>query len=365
MKIVYEGFYGFKNTGDDAFIEVSTWGAEKYWECRNNVFLGASLPDTIYTINKKQVLPSVKGFDRINLLSHLVNTNYFISSGGSTLSELPWHSNKMLAKQFKKIKPGLKLGAIGVSVGPFKNSDDEKDIIGYLQSLDFLSVRDYRSYQYASSLDLPYNPVNAFDLAALLPQVYNQPKKVISTAKKPTIGISICNYESYIGGNVSKESKRNSFFKELIGLLNKQDNVLFKAFIINGNKKIGDLQITNKLTNGIPNDRLSVIAYNKNTKMIWDEIRSCDLMISTRLHASIFSCYANVPFFLIEYHKKCSDFLEDVGQHKGYRIYDAEVSPSEVLQKINSILDGNYFEPKYIDKTIALSEKNFTSHSIV
>ena len=36
MKIVYEGFYGYKNAGDDAFIEVSSWGAEKYWNCKNH-----------------------------------------------------------------------------------------------------------------------------------------------------------------------------------------------------------------------------------------------------------------------------------------------------------------------------------------
>ena len=44
MKITYEGFYGFKNAGDDAFVEVSSWGAQKFWSCTNNVFIGAQLP---------------------------------------------------------------------------------------------------------------------------------------------------------------------------------------------------------------------------------------------------------------------------------------------------------------------------------
>ena len=64
MKITYEGFYGFKNAGDDAFVEVSSWGAQKYWSCTNNVFIGAHLPKTVHAIKAK---PSKgKGLDRVS-----------------------------------------------------------------------------------------------------------------------------------------------------------------------------------------------------------------------------------------------------------------------------------------------------------
>ena len=55
MKIFFEGFYGFKNAGDDAFVEVSSWGAEKYWNCNDNFFLGASLPETVHKIKTPNI----------------------------------------------------------------------------------------------------------------------------------------------------------------------------------------------------------------------------------------------------------------------------------------------------------------------
>lgn len=358
-KIVFEGFYGFKNAGDDAFVEIASWGSQEYWNCFNNVFIGASLPVTSVPINQKQILKTVKGFDRVNMLSHLRNSDYMVSAGGSTFGGLPFHSNKAIANYSRSLNKKLKLGAIGVSVGPFKSKEDERAVINYLNSLNFVALRDKRSFDYVSSLNLPYMPVNAFDLAALLPLLYKKPSKKVSGQEK-TIGLSICNYESYTGGNIEKERSRNNYFKEVVTLLEKQKNVRFKVFIINGNKRTGDKEVSLKLTHGIPPSKVEIIPYSGNVKKTWNEISSCDIMISTRLHASIFACYSNVPFLLIEYHKKCGDFLTDVGQDEKYRLYDAEVSPMETLSVIKEILSGNFIKPENILETIARSKRNFT-----
>lgn len=359
-KITFEGFYGFKNSGDDAFIEVASWGARTYWNCKNNAFTGEELPDTKYPINRSQILPQIKGMDRLNLIRHLSNSDYLISAGGSTFTELPVHSNKAFSKAFKKIKSVLQLGAIGVSIGPFKTVSDEKKVIEYLQSLHFLSVRDYRSFQYVNSLDLPYKPVNAFDLAALLPSVYQNQNPVKKLHKTNIIGISICNYESYTGGDIRKEEKRNRYFKELVRLIAKTTNAKFRVFIINGNNKTGDWEVSKELMTQIDQDRVEVVPYLANVEKTWNAISSCDLMISTRLHGSIFACYAEVPFMLLEYHKKCTDFLNDIGHQKKYRLFDADVAPNKVIPVIEEILSGNYQPPNNIAHTIALSEKNFT-----
>lgn len=361
MKIIYEGFYGFKNTGDDAFIEVTSWGARNYWQCTQNVYFGASLPTTIFPIINKQLFAKVKGFDRVNLMANLRNANYLISAGGSTFGELPFHSNKSLARQVQKARKNLNLGAIGVSVGPFRTSEEEKKVIRYLESLSFLALRDDRSFQYASSIDLPYTPIKAFDLAALLPKVYqNLPVAKSKNLDKKVIGLSICNHERYTGGDLSKEKKRNTFFKALVERLAKETDAHFNVFVINGNSHFGDLEISRELVANIDDSRCSVMPYTPNVKEAWDRIAACDLVITTRLHAGIFACYADVPFMMLEYHKKCSDFLADVGQDISYRLYDAEVSVEEILPKIVEILSGIHKKPSNIAETIALSERNFT-----
>ncbi len=135
-------------------------------------------------------------------------------------------------------------------------------------------------------------------------------------------------------------------------------------FIINGNKAFGDYKATNQLIKDIDSNRVTIVPYLSNVQETWNEVSSCNLMISTRLHASIFACYAQVPFFLIEYHEKCSDFLSDVGQDESYRVYDAQVSPSSLLQKVDEILEDSYIKPKFINETLELSKKNFTLHNL-
>lgn len=358
MKITYEGFYGFQNAGDDAFVEVSSWGAQKFWSCTNNVFIGAQLPNTVQAIKARE--SKGKGLDRISFLRELKNSDYMISAGGSTFSKLPFHSNKAVGRIVSKYN-NLKLGAIGVSVGPFKSIADEKQVQKYLKHLTFISLRDQRSYDYVSSLHLKAKVVNSFDLAALMPMMYKHtPLKVSTKATAKTIGISICNYEQYTGGNLSRQTKRNDYFKQLVDLLIAQTNYNLKVFIINGNNSFGDTNATNKLLEGVDPKRYKTYPYTPNIKSTWDEISTCDFMISTRLHASIFACYAGVPFVLIEYHRKCSDFLDDVGQHPRLRVMDGEISPTETLQQIIEHIEMPYTAPKRIKETIDRSLLNFT-----
>lgn len=361
-KITFEGFYGFKNAGDDAFVEVASWGSRKYWHCENNVFLGRNLPETSYPINSSQILKNVKGFDRISMASHLMGSDYMVSAGGSTFGELPIHCNKAVAKYFKSINKSLKLGAIGVSVGPFKSSKEEQAVKAYLNSLEFLALRDKRSFDYASSLDLPYKPIKAFDLAALLPDIFGNTVQTTPTSKK-TIGISICKYESYTNGDLEREKKRIDYFKDLVEILEKNTEVNFKVFIFNGHPEMGDWKVSKELMSNIDPSRVVVIPYLSNVEKTWQEISSCSMVISTRMHASIFACYAKVPFMLLEYHKKCSDFLDDVGQYEKYRLYDAEADLNTVVPIIEEILNDSYQSPKYLDETVALSKRNFT-HTI-
>ena len=101
-------------------------------------------------------------------------TKAFISAGGSTFqSEISGANTKYIALQSKlKRKDKFNIGAIGVSIGPFENIKKELSVIEYLKRLDFLALRDTRSFEFVKSLSLDYEPIKAFDLAALLPSIY-------------------------------------------------------------------------------------------------------------------------------------------------------------------------------------------------
>ena len=362
-KIVYSGFYGFKNTGDDAFLEVAAWGSKKYLNADDVVFLGHDLPRLI-TESRELSKPLFKGYDRIQTFKELVNADYFISAGGSTFVNHKWHQLKevaLLAKQ--TMNRELKNGAIGVSIGPFATSSDEKSVQKYLQQIDFLTLRDRRSFEYVQSLNLPYQPIEAFDLAALLPFVYKDQTIIKTCSNRKIIGVSVCPYESISKKeSISNEVRRN---EEVVGLLQKLENesedVLFRFFIMNGHPLFGDMKLTREVIEKSGVKNYEIIPYQKVVLDIWNLIGECNFMIATRLHAAIMAAYNNVPFILNEYHQKCRDFLLDVGQHEKLVVSDAQYLDFAIVDSILDIVENknNALAPTNIDETQMRSLKNF------
>lgn len=361
--ILFTGYYGQLNTGDDAFIEVTSWGAEKYWNKNGSIFLGReeNLPYTLRSIRGYPLsFPKTTAIQNKLLIS---STDYLISAGGSILCS-KFHNRDIKNYALKEKVKGrqVKLGGIGVSVGPFKTVEDEKAIQNYLYNLNFLAVRDQASFDYLKSLDLPFEPVNAFDLAALLPEIYGLKKKKAKDSNKKVIGVSVCPVETISNINPEAEKMRNKKTVELLSLLDKNENIHFKFFVINGHKTFGDYNLTKEIISQVSPASFELVEYNKNTEFMWNSVINCDFVISTRLHAAIFSCFGNTPFMLNEYHRKCSDFLEDVGYHSEYRLFNNEYDPLEKSQQIIEIINNkiNYKLPTRLNEMKCKAEYNFT-----
>lgn len=344
--ILFTGYYGQLNTGDDAFVEVASWGANKFWDKKNIRFLAVKqrLPKVKTNINGYPFrIPKSYNIQQNILLN---NSEYLISAGGSTFQNFV-SPNSLKSKAMRLVEQNkLKIGAIGVSIGPYKNIADEKSNIEYLKKMSFLSVRDQRSYDYVKSLDLPYDPINSFDLAALLPDIYGITKNKINSKNK-TIGISLCNYERYINGDLKNESRRNLEVTNLLKRIDNELNINFKFFIINGNLAKGDKELTYETIKKINfKNKVEIEEYNHSTEQVWNQISCCDFVITTRLHAGIFACFSDTPFMMIEYHKKCTDFLNDVNQHNDYRLNDADFDQDNIVDSIiNTLNQSNIILP--------------------
>lgn len=361
--ILFTGFYGQKNTGDDAFVEVAAWGAKQYWQIERPTFLARknSLPITHNTI-KGYPFTLPRGYHLQNQLL-LRNTKCLISAGGSTIhSRLEKRNIKAMATELKQNGSKLKLGAIGVSIGPFKSTEDEKAVAEYLKHLDFLAVRDQQSFEYVEQLGLPYKPVNAFDLAALLPEIYTSKPEAQREDGRKVIGVSVCPYESISNpGAIANEQKRHRMLCELLADIQKKKNVHFKFLEINGHARIGDLELTKRTIADAKLKSFEIVPYQRETMAMWNQVNTCEFVISTRLHAAIFACFAGVPFILNEYHRKCADFLSTVGYNEKYRIYDSEYSIEETSSMIVEVVNRKTFiDPSKRESVRSNARLNFT-----
>lgn len=367
-EILFVGYYGHYNTGDDAFIEVASWGAEKYWDKKSNIFLAkhnnlplVKKPVRGYPLN----IPRTYRFQNRALVA---STEYVISAGGSTInSELEKKNIKLLALKEKRKNLKLKIGAVGVSIGPFKTLRDEKATIEYLKEIDFISVRDQLSFDFLESLQLPYKPINAFDLAALLPDVYGLNQVEYLGSERKVVGVSVCPFESIVDrSKVENEGRRNSMVVELLKILDKNANIHFKFLVINGHPIVGDMKLTIETLNKVSPSSYEIVEYSRKTRAMWNQVASCDFIIATRLHAAIFACFSKTPFVLNEYHRKCGDFLDNIGYDENLRLFNSQYDPTEKAKLILEILSdkNKYINPKKYQDMKDRSKLNFTGVSL-
>jgi polysaccharide pyruvyl transferase WcaK-like protein len=93
----------------------------------------------------------------------------------------------------------------------------------------------------------------------------------------------------------------------------------------------------------------------------WHSLAACDAVLCVRMHAGITAYLNNVPFALVEYHEKCTDFLDDIGQPSSLRITANAADPDKVVALIERLLrrDGH---PTLSPETYALeAAANFTA----
>lgn len=361
-ELILCGFYGMRNTGDDCFCEVAGWGAREIWGKSKICYLSSSLPTLSFDAKKLFVKNGLlRKFNKILLIYHVVSKPYLVFAGGSIFHGHEGWEREYISRLCKIKK--INMGGIGVSLGPYRNKIEQLKTYSFLKRLSFLTLRDERSYEESLTLELPYKPVLAWDLAGMLPEISNgsNDSEKIRTAGK-ILGIVPCCYK--------QGSDNNHLHNEVKAIVRVLEKISYeiqfrvKLFVFNSHQHYGDIAIVKsycKLLNGVCD--VEVNNYSSAPLFVWKEISKCDAVISTRLHGGIFACMAKVPFLQREYHQKCSDFMRDVNAPKEWRLDKFEIDTAGLYSKIINILTWEKCYPIDVKKLSAKSSLNFTEVS--
>lgn len=347
-RVYFKGYYGHKNIGDDIFCVTADWICNNIWNNVESIFVGESLP-----ILSKNSICYQSGNPRIRRLFEVIGfirVKHIIFFGGSTMASI---------KRSKKILNNVpflrkKLGTIGTSIGPFKNSNELAFTKKFMKKFNFILVRDYYSLNCVKN-DMNINIVSfSFDPAIIIKSVYPS-LKTKKTVKR--IGISLCHYERYVNGDINCEKEReNSLITFIDSLIeNYSENYEFVFFEFNGNDKTGDREIIEKFHKRIKDKVYTkIVYYTEDTEKFLLEFNKCQFIIGTRLHSGILAYALEIPFLLVEYHQKCTDFLNTINYKYRYNLK----KPKENMIIVNSInkneLTAEKFEKDFMNQIKSL-----------
>jgi len=213
----------------------------------------------------------------------------------------------------RRRNPGLRVVGYGLSVGPF-NSDSHRDAFKTLaDNIDYLLLRDVRSYETVCKLVADKSKVmHAADPALYYGKLYpHDSEKTRSPCRSGVLGISL---------RRGFESK--SFLTSIVSLAQKWMNrdssnrIVFFNFCTLKSTKHNDAPLSRQVVEMFSlsyRNRISTVSYSGDLRVFSDEFSSCEYVIAVRLHAAVMSYVFNTPFVLISYDEKCTDFANEIG----------------------------------------------------
>ncbi|AGK95873.1 polysaccharide pyruvyl transferase family protein [Clostridium pasteurianum] len=356
--IMFDGYYGFQNVGDDVFCLVAEWIANECWKFNNIYFNGENIPKLYNNSRKNQSTKMNKKIKKLSTLMTLFKSSHIVYAGGSNFHTALSGIGDLRNFYRFSTKFTKKLYALGVSLGPFDTKRDYESIKNYLNNFTYISLRDKRSYEIAKKMNLRGVCKQSFDIASLLPVINKKYyRQRIDNNKKDelVVGISLCHCERYSGKDINREIQREEVMKLLIDkMVEKYKRITLKFFVFNNNKISGDNEITIESLNIFKSKcKVELINYTKDTLWFWNEMKKCNLFIGIRLHSAIMSYMANIPFVLFEYHEKCTEFLNSIGYSQKDRIIVEKFDVIKYLSVIDRLIKNDY---KYKLKPSELTE---------
>lgn len=325
-KVYFKGYYGFKNIGDDIFCVTADWICTNFWGNITGIFIGEQLP--LLSSEAKKYQSSNYFIRKLNEIWVLLVADEIIYFGGSLfhriggLTDIKHHLNKYSFFYSKS-------GAIGVSVGPFRKSEDYQSIMGLLSKFQFVAVRDHGSYELLEKQTTLGGYFSfSFDPAILIGNVYPSLRKTRRGRNKKKVAVSLCHYERYVHGDLDIEETRISAVRNCLTRLVEEEDIEEVVFFeFHGGEKNGDMNLILEFDNVLRNQVTTrIVEYTPDTRGFCEEFSDCDLVIGMRLHSAIIAYALELPFLLVEYHEKCTDFLDTICNFYRFSVGDVERS---------------------------------------
>jgi len=358
------GYYGFKNTGDDAMLYALLHEINKIFP--HDVFV-------VYSGTKSLVTPpetenKVKIIKPYALFFEIPRSSFFIIGGGTSIFD--YTKNKLfnlfvillyfemlfLAKIYCK-----KMLYLCIGVGSVSSRLGQYLIKKMYGMADYITVRDSMSLQLLKEMKIKSKVKLSFDLASFLNIPLDKQKNL---HEGRVLGVSILPFfQNYQNDKQKDLAMVNNIEKALRIWLEEHSENMIHLFPFQGKSEksiSNDADITQLLYKKLSSsNRVNIITYNPNPLVALSKIADCDAFLGMRYHSSLFAYLAKKPFILIDYSSKCKAFANDIKLPKNSIISINEILNGKLSSYIEELLKNpqNFFAqipPEQIKKRLVL-----------
>ncbi len=329
-KILISGYYGFDNFGDDAILLSLVSSIKK--ELKDSSI-------TVISNNPKQTsetykVNSVYKFDCLKILSKMVQTDLFISGGGSLLQDVTSFKSLIyyLGLIFLALILNKKVFIFAQGIGPIKSKFGRFLTIFALKKVRTITVRDEESYYFLKKHKL--NPILTSDPVWDL-NFEDYGKKTAEAKEKKTVGIELREWHLLTDEKIAETAKSvaDNFSDRKIILFSVQDNSDLKPIL----KLKENLEKLNKNLNIEVKKGLSVQETVELTAGL-------DFLIAMRYHPLLIGVRFGILNLPLSYDPKVTNLAEECGLPY---LEINDILAEEMTKKVqNLIKNSEFFEKK-------------------
>jgi polysaccharide pyruvyl transferase WcaK-like protein len=336
LRIFLSGYYGQKNTGDDALAAVICWGLHKYLK---PMYIDIASPPLVVPNGVPiRFLPQklFPGHLRLVKSFRLMKSNLWVLGGGSILHDTLGlnllQKMRRTISRYRKVARGKVIG-LSLSLGPIRSQVAYRLLGDILDLMDFIAVRDEASWRLAAALGFTEKCLLSIDQAVLLPLI-NLPRVEVNLRKDdvPVVSVAPCDYHRFVNKTQAHlDVQRNQAIAQALADLARHTGISVRLIAFNGHPLYGDARAIEQIKKLLPSNKINVIAYCANPIYAFQQIQTSTCIIATRLHAAIFAFSAGVPFIVISYHPKVKEFAKYIGVPEKY-VFDADALSADKLR---------------------------------
>ncbi len=306
-EILISGYYGFKNSGDDALLSAIIEEIRKYKESPNIVVLSA---DPSATARRYRV-KSINRIGILSILKHMKKGGLLISGGGTLIQNRT--STKSLLYYLAVIrtatKRGMRVMLYANGIGPLRGMKNIKNTRKILSEVDLITLRDESSKKALDDLGIKNKNVvvTADPALALNGDGGDQGKALLDIMGVPNgkklIGVSVRKWPDLTPGFENIMAEALDYAADKYGY--------YPVFIPMQMSK--DYALSKNICGRMKNPG-AVLDTNCDIRSIISLVGEMDMCIGMRLHTLIYSVIKGIPLIGLVYDPKISSFMEYTNQ---------------------------------------------------